>query len=220
MALLSGFFRLGSPSRRANGIRSAPSTPQRNPREATEESLTPFRIPNEKNDHKKNIEEPAFKETPPQIIITRASRGSSSTVTPPESPARSHSLGASSQRKRPADLNCDMIIKNEPTIRSSPTRVSRSGSFTHVRCLNCNQQFIVNNRTSPKLSQSSNLNGDFCSGECRCSFLATGIDQQYNYKKDSSVSFVFNNSDDEEMNLDDEDENDDDDFHRDSSSTY
>jgi hypothetical protein len=50
----------------------------------------------------------------------------------------------------------------------------RENSFSYLRCMNCNQQFLVSKR-SPRNAD----DGDFCSGECHMSFLAAGIRQQY-----------------------------------------
>ena len=49
-----------------------------------------------------------------------------------------------------------------------------NSSFTHIRCLNCQNQYVVSARRSPGKHDS-----EFCSGECRCSFLAAGIETTY-----------------------------------------
>ena len=58
--------------------------------------------------------------------------------------------------------------------------VSPRSSFTHQRCSNCDKQFVVQNtpRAMRAMAQNNSLGMDdvFCSGECRCSYIASGYE--------------------------------------------
>ena len=110
----------------------------------------------------------SFRAEPPRSIQMRVS-GCSDTATPPGSP---HFHGMSAQPTRVTNEKFNYL----PILRS--VEKPRSNSFSHERCLNCNSQFIVNT-SSPPCNPTRSINGEFCSGECRCSFLASAIDRQY-----------------------------------------
>ena len=68
----------------------------------------------------------------------------------------------------------------------------RENSFSYLRCMNCNQQFLVSKR-SPRNAD----DGDFCSGECHMSFLAAGIRQQYG-SEEIILNYLDSSDDDDE----------------------
>ena len=192
---------------------SAPSTPTRGKKVSRQQQPHPtevisFRIPSMSEGIIKKLAN-----SPTAIINCGNShespaRGRAITRTPPGSPTHTmhvdtSNLTISARRSSSSASSCDMFIGDgPPTLRSPGTR-KRTCSFTHLRCMNCNQQFLVSNR-SPRSAD----DGDFCSGECRCSFLASGVDQQYGcmnnsqFGSEAAMTFVLNSSEDEE---DDED---------------
>ena len=99
-----------------------------------------------------------------------ASSGCSDTATPPGSP---HFHGMSAQPTRVTNEQDNYFLGG-----GDGKKNERKSSFSHERCLNCNSQFIVNT-SSPPCNPTRSINGEFCSGECRCSFLASAIDRQY-----------------------------------------
>ena len=122
----------------------------------------------------------------PQSIQKRlsGSSGCSDTSTPPGSPLASHSMATQPPNR----------VNYFPG--SAEKKVTRTNSFSHARCRNCNSQFIV--KLSPPCNSTRRINGEFCSGECRCSFLASAIDQQYCRNK-TSKTFVMSNSSGDDM---------------------
>jgi len=68
----------------------------------------------------------------------------------------------------------------------------RENSFSYLRCMNCNQQFLVSKR-SPRNAD----DGDFCSGECHMSFLVAGIRQQYG-SEEIILNYLDSSDDDDE----------------------
>ena len=156
-------------SRPASSRREEPSTPVqqdvRTPSGAS--NAVPFVIPrnNEEATSLPLSDPPCDKQ-----MRLSASSGCSDTATPPGSP---HSHGNSTRLNRVTNErdNCFHLSAEKKERR-------RTTSFTHARCMNCNSQFIVNT-SSPPCNPTRSINGEFCSGECRCSFLASAIDQQY-----------------------------------------
>ena len=218
MAQLTGYFQIDASDRASEG-RSQPSTPiscsrDRN-RSRKDETTVPFRIPSVERDTKQMDKLTKAKVTGSHStdIPKKKSRSRSVLTNSPPSPARSISLNIVTTQRTSGDFSNDSLSlgKAPPTVSSpSPSRQKRVPSFTHVRCLNCDQQFVVHK--TPRNNNSSSSNGDFCSGECRCSFLATGIDQQYlGYRQErssESQTFVLNSSDDEDMNADSDEDDD------------
>jgi len=220
MAQLTGYFQIDASDRASEGTRSQPSTPisrsrDRN-RSRKDETTVPFRIPSTERDTKQMDKYTKAKVTGSHStdIPKKKSRSRSVLTNSPPSPARSISLNIVTTQRISGDFSNDSLSlgKAPPTVSSpSPSRRRlRVPSFTHVRCLNCDQQFVVHK--TPRSSSSSSNSEDFCSGECRCSFLATGIDQQYfGYRQErssESQTFVLNSSDDEDMNVDSDEDDD------------
>jgi hypothetical protein len=212
------FMRIDASERAGDGSRSQPSTPvsrskPKNNRSSNESKAVPFRIPSSYEEPKHIAKVTGSPVSNNTNIPTpkKNSRTRSVLTNSPPSPARSSasSLHLDTQRDSGDFSSSESLFLSDaapPTVSSpSPSR-RRVSSFTHVRCLNCDQQFVVHR--TPRNSPSNN--GDFCSGECRCSFLATGIDQQYlGYREERSSAaqtFVLNSSDDEDMNVDSEDD--------------
>ena len=105
-----------------------------------------------------------------------ASSGCSDTDTPPGSP---HSHGTTPRLNRVTNEQDNYFPRSGSAEKKEKPRTN---SFSHERCLNCNSQFIVNT-SSPPCNPTRSINGEFCSGECRCSFLASAIDHQYCNRK-------------------------------------
>ena len=99
--------------------------------------------------------------TYPNGRLTQRDRAATQLQKAPASPARSIRVNTSYKLAREIDEGF------------GPPR-KRENSFSYLRCMNCNQQFLVSKR-SPRNAD----DGDFCSGECHMSFLAAGIRQQY-----------------------------------------
>ena len=97
----------------------------------------------------------------PNGRLTQRDRAATQLQKAPASPARSIRVNTSYKLAREIDEGF------------GPPR-KRENSFSYLRCMNCNQQFLVSIR-SPRNAD----DGDFCSGECHMSFLAAGIRQQY-----------------------------------------
>jgi hypothetical protein len=203
--LMSSIFHVRTTvsSPKNGGTNSAPATPRR--RSKTPTKNVPFRIPDETSVSSQNGKTYTLiisNNTPPKNIRTT----SSSSATPPSTPSPALEKDVSRSKSDSFSYDYSLSMSRENT-EVSP-KIFRSGSFTHVRCLNCNQQFIVNTKSpASDASLRGNMTDEFCSGECRCSFLATGIDQQYHYNARASLSTFVLNSSDEDMNLDDDDDN-------------
>lgn len=86
-------------------------------------------------------------------------------------------------------------IKTTGTPPGSPNTKRTSSKF--LRCLNCESQFVVPSCRSPRSNH-----GDFCSGECRCSFLVDGKLATYEQTENKTTSwdnkFVLDSSGDED----------------------
>jgi hypothetical protein len=198
--LLGGLFNITTrTTRQAPERRGEPRTPVQGARTPSGASnVVPFVIPGTSaNPTQLNLFKRKIIKTPKGgENRLPSSSGCSDTITPPGSP---HFHGMSAQPTQPTRVAND---KNSVLLRhySGANRAKekpRTNSFTHTRCMNCNSQFIVNTSSSPR-NPARSISGEFCSGECRCSFLASGIDQQYHETNETFIETFIDSSDDDE----------------------
>ena len=179
--------------------RSQPSTPER----TSTGSVGPFIIPSHSPDLNKNVSVAKHNKNHHNLPSPGRSRAITKTNSPPRTNASLHvdtSIFSANQsfEEFSRDSFEDSSTVSSP---SSPLR-KRNSSFTHIRCLNCQNQYVVSARRSPGKHDS-----EFCSGECRCSFLAAGIETTYGGHNDQqqkqqgesmAMSFVLSSDDEED----------------------
>ena len=198
--LLGGLFNLTTGTRPASDAgRREPGTPVQGVRTPSGASnVVPFVIPGTSaEDTQLNFFEPASSKIikTPRSIQNRmsGSSGCSDTITPPGSP---HVIAP----EHPNRVTNEEFNYYPGAVGKKEKRTT--SSFSHARCMNCNSQFIVNISSSPR-NPTRSISGEFCSGECRCSFLASGIDQQY-CTNETSQTFMMSNSSGDDMDSSDD----------------
>ena len=182
--------------------RSQASTPTRRAKEdSSRTDFVSFQIPS--NSVQEVYCRPSVLVSPLTTTTSGGGNNNSSYITYPNGRPTQRDRAATQLQKAPASparsirVNTSYKVARVIDEGFGPPR-KRENSFSYLRCMNCNQQFLVSKR-SPRNAD----DGDFCSGECHMSFLVAGIRQLYGSGEEIILNYLDSSDDDDD---DDEEE--------------